>query len=169
MLRLGFRAVVRLVRNLQKHSNMKTCHIAAAVVASVLVLRWFEAVTWWAQGHDPQLLLVAADEASGSPAKFVDRDGLFAATGARFRVAELTKESRPNFWRRTKYGWEWIEPRETPQPFLLHPLTLAAFQALVSLAALLALSNRSNRSANLSSVCKLTVHPSQSHDHDLRG
>ena len=43
---------------------MKTCHIAAAVVASVLVLRWFEAVTWWAQGHDPQLLLVAADEAS---------------------------------------------------------------------------------------------------------
>ena len=50
-----------------------------------------------------------------------------------------------DYWRLTADGWEWMRPTPpSPRPLMLHPLTVAAFQCLASIGALM-LADRGER------------------------
>lgn len=54
------------------------------------------------------------------------------------RVAAARELEAEDYWRRTNFGWQWMPPRPSPPPPLhLHPLTLAAFEILTALTALM--------------------------------
>lgn len=74
-----------------------------------------------------------------------------------------TQFSVPDPWRRTSNGWErarWLLPQPEPAPWWLHPVSLATFEAVVSVAGLLGLSRGGGRRQSGSeSPLPAAVHP----------